>query len=97
VVRVVERILEILDQFGLRFCRFVPTLFAVFGWLLALEFVEEGELGADDVLHLLAEAADVIELSCCGDEGIFVLRHGFSNAETIPLGELERAANAVGD
>jgi hypothetical protein len=74
-----------------------PPFFAVVGRLLALEFVEEGELGARDVLYLLAEAADVIELCGGGDEGILVLRHGFSNAEKIPLGELERAANAVGD
>ena len=41
----------------------MPALFAVVGRLLALEFVEEGELGAGDVLYLLSEAADVIELS----------------------------------
>jgi hypothetical protein len=52
----------------------VPTLFAVFGRLLALEFVEEGELVAGNMLYLLAEAADVIELSVGGDEGILVLR-----------------------
>ena len=75
----------------------MPALFAVVGRLLALEFVEEGELGAGDVLYLLAEAADVIELSGGGDEEILVLRHGFNKAEKIPLGELERVANAVGD
>ena len=31
---------------------------------------------------MLAEAADVIELSGGGDEGILVLRHGFSNGES---------------
>src|SRR5882672_7709224 len=66
-IGVVEGILEILDQLGFGFCRIVPALFAVVGWLLALKFVEEGELSAGDVLHLFAEAADAIEPADCGD------------------------------
>ena len=56
------------DKFFQRYRRFVPSLFAVVGRLLALEFVEECELGAGDVLYSLAEASDVIELSGGGDE-----------------------------
>jgi hypothetical protein len=46
--------------------------------LLALKFVEEGELSAGDVLHLFPEAADAIELADCGDVEILVPRLGFS-------------------
>src|SRR5215469_9774357 len=56
------------DKFFQRYRRFVPSLFAVVGRLLALEFVEECELGAGDVLYSLAEASDVIELSGGRDE-----------------------------
>jgi hypothetical protein len=45
-VRVVEGVLEILNQFGLGFRRIAPTLFAVLRRFLALKFVKEGELGA---------------------------------------------------
>jgi len=96
-VGVLEGVLEIFDQLGFCFRQIVAALFAVVGRFLALDFVEEGELGAGDVLHLLAEAANVVELAGRGDEGILVLRHGFSEAEKIPFGELERATNAFGD
>ena len=49
------------------------------------------------MLYLLAEAADVVELSGRGDEGILALGHGFRNPKKIPLDELQRAADAVGD
>jgi hypothetical protein len=62
-VRVVEGVLQIFNQFGLGFRRVVATLFAVTGRFLALKFVEEGELGAGDVLHLFPEAADAVELA----------------------------------
>ena len=75
----------------------MAAFFAVVRRLFALELIEEGELGARNVLYLLAKAADPIELSGSGDEGILVLRHGFSDTEKISFGELERAANAVGD
>ena len=96
-VRVVERILEVLDQFCLGFCRVMPSFFAIVGRFLALEFVEEGELRAGNVLYLFAEATGTIEVSAGGDEGLLVLRHGFGNSEEISLRELERSAHAVGD
>jgi len=40
-VRVVEGVLEILNQLGFGFRRIVTTLFAVFGRFLALKFVEK--------------------------------------------------------
>jgi len=55
------------------------------------------KLGAGDVLHLFPEAADSVELADCGDVGIFVFRHGFSEADKIPFRKLERAADAVRD
>ena len=55
-----------------------PPFFAVVGRLLALKFVEESKLSAGDMLRLFAKAADTVELADCGDEGILVLRHGFS-------------------
>src|SRR5437870_5334186 len=88
------RSLEILNQLGFGFRRIVATLFAVFGRFLALKFVEEGELGAGDVLHLFPEAADAVELADCGDVGILVFRHGFSESDKIPFCKLERAADA---
>jgi len=63
MVGVVERILEIFDQLAFCLGGIVTASFAVLGWLLALKFVEEGELGAGDVLYLFAEAADVVELA----------------------------------
>src|ERR1700751_5248263 len=84
-VRVVEGVLEILNQLRFGFCRIVPALFAVVGRLLALKFVKEGELSAGYVLHLFAEAADAIEIAACGDVGILILRHGFSYAQKVPL------------
>jgi hypothetical protein len=96
-VRVVERILEVLDQFCLGFCRVMPSFFAIVGRFLALEFVEEGELRAGNVLYLFAEAAGTIEVSAGGDEGILVLGHGFGNGEEISLRELKRFAHALGD
>ena len=63
-VRVVEGVLEILNQLGFGFRRIVPALFAVLGRFLALKLVEEGELSAGDVLHLFAEATDAIEIAC---------------------------------
>jgi hypothetical protein len=54
-VRVIEGVLEILNQLGFGFRRIVTTLFAVFGRFLVLKFIEEGELGAGDVLHLFLE------------------------------------------
>jgi hypothetical protein len=83
-IGVVEGILEILDQLGFGFRPIVPALFAVFGRLLALKFVEEGELSAGGVLHLFAEAADAVELADCEDLGILVFRHGVSDADKIP-------------
>ncbi len=96
-VRVVEGVLEILNQLGFGFRRIVATLFAVFGRFLALKFVEEGELGAGDMLHLLPEAADTIELAHCGDVGILIFRHGFSETDKIPFRKLKRAADAFRD
>jgi hypothetical protein len=52
---------------------------------LALEFVEEGELSTGDVLHLLPETADAVELADCGNVGILVFRHGFSETDKIPF------------
>jgi hypothetical protein len=75
----------------------MPSFLAIVGRFLALEFVEEGELRAGDVLYLFAEAAGTIEVSAGGEEGILVLRHGFGNSEEISLRELERSAHAVGD
>jgi hypothetical protein len=75
----------------------VAALFSVIRRLLALKFVEEGELGAGNVLHLFAEAASIFELSGCGDEGILVLRDSLSDAEKIPFCELKGAANAFCD
>jgi hypothetical protein len=37
-----------------------------------------------------------VELACRKDEGIFILRHGFSDAKKIPFDELMCAANAFG-
>jgi len=34
---------------------------------------------------LFPEAADVVELADCGDIGIFVFRHGFSESDKIPF------------
>src|SRR5438876_6363919 len=96
-VRVIERVLQIFDQLGLCFRRIVATLFAVVRWLLALEFVEEGKLGAGDVLDLLSEAADVVELACSRDKGILVFRHRFSDAEETPFSELEGSADDLGN
>src|SRR4029077_1730383 len=62
-VRVVEGVLEILDQLGLGFRRIVSALFAVLGRFHSLKFVEESELGACDVLHLFPEAAYAVELA----------------------------------
>ena len=75
----------------------MTALFAVGGRLFALKFVEEGKLRAGDMLHLFAEAADIIELAGCGNERILVFRHGFSEAEKVPFRELERAADAFSD
>jgi len=96
-VGVVERVLEIFNQLGFCFRRIVASLFAVVGWFLALEFVEEGELCAGDVIHLFAKTAGIVELSDCRDEGIFVFRHGLSDGEKITFRELECAANAFRD
>ena len=96
-IGVIERILEILDQLGFGFRRIVPALFAVVGRIVALKFVEESELSAGDVLHLFAEAADAVEIADRGDERVLVFRHGFSDAEKIPLRELERATDARRD
>src|SRR3984893_14758125 len=96
-IGVVEGILEILDKLGFCFRRIVPALFAVVGRLLALEFLKEGELSARDGLPLFAEAADAVEIAGFGDERILVFRHSFSEAEKIPLRELERATDALSD
>src|SRR5438270_7472107 len=96
-VRVIERILEVLNQLGFTFRRIVPALFAIVGRLLALKFIEEGKLSAGNVLHLFSEGADAIEIAACRDVGILVLRHGFSYAEKIPFRKLERAADALRD
>jgi hypothetical protein len=75
----------------------VASLFAVLRWFLSLKVVEEGELGAGDVLHLFPEGADSLELADCGDVGIPVFRHGFSEPDKIPFRKLERAADALRD
>ena len=58
-IGVVEGILEILDQLSFCFRRIVPALLAVVGRLLALKFVEEGELSAGDV-HLWGARVPVV-------------------------------------
>src|ERR1700758_5137405 len=62
-VRVVEGVLEILNQLGFGFRRIVPALFAVLGRFLALKLVEEGELCTGDVLYLFPEAAHAVEIA----------------------------------
>jgi hypothetical protein len=37
------------------------------------------------VLHLFREAANAVELANCGDVGILVFRHGFSESDKIPF------------
>jgi hypothetical protein len=44
----------------------MPSFFAIIGRFLALEFVEEGELRAGNVLYLFAEAPGTIEVSAGG-------------------------------
>src|SRR4051812_43320786 len=96
-IRVIERLLQIRDQLGLGFGRIVSALFANFRWLLAFKFIEEGKLGAGNVLHLFAKAAYILEVSSCRDKRIFVLGHGFSDAEKISLRELKCPADTLGD
>src|SRR6267142_306262 len=96
-VRVVERILEIPDDLRLGSRRIVPAFFAIVGRLVPLELVEEGELRAGHMLHLLAEGARVVELSDRGYEAILLLRHRLRYTEKIPLGELQREADTFGD
>jgi hypothetical protein len=93
-IGVVERVLEIFDQLNLGFRWIVASLFAIVRRFLALKFVEEGELGAGDVLHLFTKAACILELSCCRDVRILLLRHGLGEGEKIPFCELKCATNA---
>src|SRR5579864_114788 len=96
-IGVVEGTLQIFDQLSFGFRRIVAAPFAVVRRLLALKFVEEGKLGAGDVLHLFAEAAGIFELPRRRDVGVFVLRHDFGNGKKIPFRELECAAYAFRD
>src|SRR5262249_8345957 len=78
-VAVVERVPQILDQLGLgRGFRRAARL-ATGWWRLAFNFIEKRELSAGDVLDLLAEAARIVELAGSRNEGIFRIRHGFSD------------------
>src|SRR5690348_3851808 len=73
----------------------MSTSFAIVRRLLAFEFVEECELSAGDMLHLLSKTAHVIELASGRNVTIPVLRHGFCNTEKIAFSEFQCVANAV--
>ena len=61
----------------------MASLFAVIGRFLASNSLKKGELSAGDVLHLFPEAADAVVLADCGDIGILVFWHSFSESELV--------------
>src|SRR5690242_6582230 len=62
-VTIVERIAQVFHQLRLGLRRSGTAFFAMLRRSLALNFVEEREIGASYVLHLLRKRADSLELA----------------------------------
>src|SRR5207248_10812862 len=80
-----------------RFRRIVAALLAILGRLLAFELIEESELRASDMLHLLAETADAGEVAGCWYKRILVLGPRLGECQQTAFRILQRAGNAFGD
>jgi len=97
LVAISEGIAQILEQLGLRLGGRRSTLLAVLRRRLALNLVEEGEIGTGYMLKLLRERTRSFELAGIGNEGIFGVRHCLGHREELSLGPTERSAHTVGD
>src|SRR5881398_2545064 len=64
---------------------------------LALNFIEEREIGARYVFHLLCKRAHSLELTRGGNEVVLGLRHRLRHAQELPFSPMQRSAYALSD